>query len=81
MVFSPGMLVEAAKKAGIKVPKNPNKFDEKKYPHFAIFCNAQLGRRLPYWSVVWDNADVVAKLTLKETKSITLPQLIKKGFQ
>jgi len=81
MIASPGMLVPAAKNAGIKTPPDPNEFDSEKYPHFHVLCIMQLGSRMPYWGVVWDNAKVVADCNDKEILEITAQQLIDKGFQ
>lgn len=44
------MLVSAAEKAGMKVPLEPDKFEEYKeeYPHFFCFCMLQLYRPVVY---------------------------------
>jgi hypothetical protein len=83
MIAFPGMLIDPAKKAGMKVPedvKSIDDFDPNEYPHFNIFCLAQLGQPMPNWSAHWDNARVVAALTEEECKTITFEQLYEKGF-
>lgn len=83
MIAFPGMLVAAAEKAGMKIPPNPdNYFDvANEFPHFAVFCNAQLGRPMNPMSVHWDNAKVIAKIPLNKIKTITLKELEKRGFR
>lgn len=81
MLAFPAMLVEAAKQAGMKVPKDPDKFDPEKFPHFQVFCGAQLGRPLAFWGEHWENAKVVAEVPEKKIRSITIPQLIGKGLK
>lgn len=79
MMCYPGMLVSAAEKAGMKVPKDPDNFDAKVYPHFNIFCNVQLNRAIR-WGEHWENAEVVAKIPDGKLKTITLAELIDMGL-
>ena len=46
MLAFPGMLVDAAEKAGMKVPQNADEdsWSGNEYPHFYVFCKLQLGR-------------------------------------
>lgn len=85
MIAFPEMLVPAAKAAGMKVPenlnKNRNKFSAKKYPHFQVFCNIQLGQALPEWTSHWTNAEVIAKIPDNEITKVTINDLIAKGLQ
>ena len=80
MVF-PGMLVDAAAKAGMKVPKNPDgKFSRKKYPHFSVFCAVQLCRPI-VWGEHWGNAEIIAGIPDDEITKISLQQLLAKGIR
>ena len=73
--------VNAAKKAGMKTPEDPdNGYDKEKYPHFFIYCMVQLCRRIR-WGEHWDNAVVVAKIKEEKLKTITLEQLIAMGLE
>lgn len=81
MLAFPGMLVEAAKQAGMKVPKDPDDFKPEKFPHFQVFCNVQLGRAMTSWTEHWDNAKVVAKVPEKEITTIKMPKLIEMGLR
>lgn len=80
MFAFPGMLVSAAKQAGIRTPKNPDDFDPKRFPHFAVFCTVQLGRRMRPGEH-WENAKVIASVPTKEIKTVTLDGLIARGLQ
>lgn len=80
MFAFPGMLVSAAEKAGIAVPSDPNEFEAEDYPHFALFCIAQLGQSMPYPGVHFDNARVIAEVSFDEIKTITYEQLFERGF-
>ena len=81
MIAFPSMLVSPAKKAGMKVPDDLENYDKDKYAHFHIFEMCQIGAPMPYPSVAWDNAKVVASLSDEETDTITYKQLLEKGFQ
>jgi len=81
MIAYPRVLVPAAEKAGIKIPPDPNEFDSEEYPHFHVLCIMQLGSPMPYWGVIWDNAQVVADCNDEEILEITAQQLIDRGFQ
>lgn len=43
MLAFPGMIADAAVRAGIKVPDDLDEYDPLKYPHWHIFCMVQLG--------------------------------------
>lgn len=76
----PDMIVPAAKEAGIKVPSDLENFEPKQFPHWTVFSRMQLGQPMPYPTVDWDNARVVAKLNKEKVKKITPKQLIEAGF-
>lgn len=81
MMAYPGMIADAAKKAGMKVPENPDgEWKVEEYPHFNIFCNVQLGRRIR-WGEHWENAKVVAAVPEDKLKTITLMELIEAGLE
>ncbi len=80
MVF-PGMIAEAAEKANMKVPPDPNgEWDEKEYPHFNVFCNVQLCRRIR-WGEHWENAKIVAAIPDDKIDTVTLADLIAAGLE
>lgn len=80
MLAFPTMLVSAAEEAGIKVPPDPDDFDAKAFPHFAVFCNAQLGRPMSA-GAHWGNAFVVAKIPDDQIQKITVADLLNLGWQ
>lgn len=80
MFVFPDMLVSAAKEVGISVPPNPDQFDSNEFPKFKVFCNAQLGRPMPYPGVHFDNAKIIADIPTEKIKSITFAELFKLGF-
>ena len=81
MIAFPEMLVAPAEEAGMKVPPDADEFDPKKYPHFAVFCTAQLGAPMPSWTSHWSNAKVVAAISAKKLKTLTFRQLWDMGFE
>jgi len=73
------MLVEAAEKAGMKVPPDADSFDKKEFPHFDVFCYCQLARPMSP-GAHWDNAKVIAKFTDKEIVKATVKDVIAAGW-
>lgn len=82
MMAFPGMLISACEKAGIKCPSDPDNgdWDRDEYPHFAVFCALQLGRRIRLGEH-WDNAKVIAKIPEDEIKTLTLVDFISRGLE
>ncbi len=81
MIAFPGMLVEPAKQAGMKVPEDPDNFNPDEYPHWNIYLTVQIGAPLPNWTAHWDNAKVVAALTEEQCKTITYKEILEMGLQ
>lgn len=83
MIAIPSILAVAAKKAGIKVPEDPDKFLEQKteFPHFYVFCAIQLGTSMPYPGVHFDNAKVIAEIPDSQIHTITYTELQALGFR
>jgi hypothetical protein len=89
MIAFPSMLVGAAKRAGIEVPANDDEVDRiledhglcEKYIKFYIFCLLQLGASMPYASVHFDNARVIAEIPDDQIKTITIKDVFDMGFQ
>lgn len=79
MMAFPSMLVDAAKKAKMSVPKDPDSFDANKYPHFHVFCQVQLCRPIK-WGEHWENAEIIAKISNDKIKKITLCELLDLGL-
>lgn len=80
MIAFPSMLLEPARKAGIPVPENPDKFDPEKFPGFAVFCNVQLNRGMPNFDAHWRNAEVIAQVKDEDLRKVTLAELINLGL-
>ena len=80
MIAFPGMIADAAEQAGIKVPQDLENYDPQEFPHWTVFCNAQLGTPQPYPGVHWDNAHVIAQIPDSEILKVTLKDLEKRGF-
>jgi hypothetical protein len=78
MIAFPGMLVSAAVRAGIKVPDDPDKFNEVRdqYPHFYVFCVTQLARAMDMGGEHWDNAYIIASIPDDEIMKQSLLDLI-----
>jgi len=81
MLAYPTMLVEPAKKAGIKVPEDADNFDLSEYPHFFVFCRMQLGRRMPTAYSHWENAKIIAKIPEDKIKMITIDEILEMGYE
>jgi hypothetical protein len=82
MLAFPRMLVEPAKKAGIRVPEDVDKdYDKQKFPHWHVFCTVQLGATMPYPSVHWRNAEVIAKIPEDKIRILTLSDLQELGVE
>jgi hypothetical protein len=82
MLMFPSMLIPAAKKAGMKVPtfnKGKEQFNADKYPHFNLYCNAQLNRPIT-WGNHWENAKIIAGIPEEELRTITWDKLESLGF-
>jgi len=80
MMAFPGMLVSAAEKAGMKIPADPDDFDANEYPHFQVFCIAQLCRRMQLGEH-WENAKIIAAIPEDKIRITTLEEMIDMGFQ
>lgn len=80
MFAFPSLLVKAAEDAGMKVPKDPDNYNAATYPHFHVFCNAQIGKRMPYPGVHFDNARVVADIPDDAILHMTMEDLTLLGF-
>lgn len=82
MLVFEGMLVEAAQKAGMKCPEDPDNtpYDRNDYPHFWVFCQLQLGRGIQ-WGEHWDNAVIIAKIPEEKLKTMLLPDFLALGLR
>jgi hypothetical protein len=79
MLAFPGMLIEAAKQAGMKIPPDADDFDANEYPHFQVFCLTQLGRYMRPGEH-WTNAEVIARIPANKIKTTTMGNLIDQGL-
>lgn len=85
MIAFPGMLVSACEAAGIAVPPETSSMaavekHSDEFPYFFVFCMTQLCRPIR-WGEHWENAHVIASIPREEITSVTLEQLIEKGFE
>lgn len=79
MMLFPSMLINAAQKAGMAVPPNPEAFDAEAFPHFHVFCLLQLGRPVS-WGEHWENAKIIAAIPVENLETMTLEDFISKGL-
>ena len=82
MIAFPCMLVGAAERAGMKVPNDPNNFENEKeeYVHFYVFCIPQLCRRMGSPTEHWENAKLIASISEDKLKTMTLEDFIDQGL-
>lgn len=80
MIAFPQMLVSAAEQACITVPENVDDFDKEKFPHWTVFCNMQLGRRMPYPGCHWENAKLIAQIPVDKIMQITPAEILAIGY-
>lgn len=80
MLAFPGMVLAPAEKAGIKTPEDPDEYNPNEFPHFYIFCKCQLGRRMPWPTAHWENAQVIASIPEDKIKEVTFEQVLLMGF-
>ena len=80
MLAYPSMIAEAARRAGMEVPPDPDDFDKAKYPHFHVFCEVQLCRAT-FPDEPHHNARVIAALSRDEVTTLTLRQFIDRGLR
>ncbi len=80
MLAFPEMIAPAAEEADIKVPPDLENYSREDYPHWAAFCNVQLGAPMPHASAHWENAKVIATIPHSEIKLTTYQQLLDKGL-
>lgn len=75
MIAAAFMLVSAAKKAGIKVPPDPENYSIDEYPHWHVYAYMQVGAPMPDSSAHWSNAEVVAAIPNDRIREVTPKQL------
>lgn len=82
MIAFAGMLTEAGRQAGMKVPHDPDGEDwiPDEYPHFDVFCKMQLGKPVRYHGEHWDNAKIVADIPEDRIREVTFNDLLALGF-
>jgi len=83
MIAFPELLIEPANRAGIPTPDDVTRYEEyaELYPHFFVFCQMQLGSPMPYPSVHFDNAKIIAMFTEEDFFTLTDQDIINHGFQ
>lgn len=81
MIAFSSLAVNPAREAGIKIPENLDIFDPNEYPHWAVYCNMQLGRRIPSMTEHWSNAKIIAAIPEDKIKIITRHEIEELGFQ
>jgi hypothetical protein len=82
MIANPLMLVNAATQAGIKLPDDPEKWDQCKetHMHWYAFCLVQLARPVVYHGEHFENAKVIAAIPAQDLPNLTFTQLIERGL-
>lgn len=83
LIYDPLLLVDAAKKAGIEMPDNPDLYQEYKelYPHWYTFCKMQLCKSMPDWGVHYENAQIIASVHEDAVLNVSKKIWLLKGFQ
>lgn len=83
MIAFPELLKKPAERAGILTPDDATRFEEyaELYPHFFVFCRMQLGSPMPYPSVHYDNARIIAMFEEEDFLTLTDEDIINHGFQ
>lgn len=76
MIAFASMLAACAKAANMPVPEDLDNFDPTVYPHWQVYLNVQLGAPLPYPSAHWDNAKVIAAISVEDIFTVTYDQLV-----
>lgn len=83
MLAFPSMLLSPAEEAGMKIPLD---FDDdiksikETHVHFYIFCLLQLGKKMHSPTEHWDNAKIIAPIPEDELKTLSINDLIDRGF-
>lgn len=80
MIAFPEMLVTPAKEAGILVPDDVSNYELAKYPHWHVYQLVQLGAPLPRPTSHWENARVIADITLDRITEVTFEDLVNAGL-
>lgn len=81
MITFPSLLANAASKSGIMVPQIVDNYSREDYPHWFVFCWAQLGRPMPSPVSHWNNAKLIAGIPANQLKYVSIEDLNKKGLQ
>lgn len=85
LVFA-SCLLTAAKEAGMKTPSestmkvNNDDYKKEEFPHFAVFCVAQLARHMEAGEH-WSNAEIIARIPSDKIKLVTVNDLCSLGFR
>lgn len=79
MLIFPDQIANAATQAGMKVPPDPEAFNPNEFPHFHVYCNVQLCRKIT-WGNHWRNAEIIAAIPEQQLRTLTLEQLERLGF-
>ena len=77
------MVIAAAKRADIAIPKHPENlegYNAEEYPHWHVYTLLQLGAQISYPNVHFSNAKVVASIPKNEIVNFTLKNLLEEGF-
>jgi hypothetical protein len=81
MICYASELVDAAKKAGMEVPINPeNWFEQRKdFPYFYIFCTVQLDKAVRCWNEHFTNAKIIGRIPNEKILKVSLYDLRELG--
>ena len=81
MIALAEMLVEPAKKAGIRVPDDVHNYNKLDYPYWFVYVQLQLGEAMPRPDSHWRNAELVAGLTETQLRTFTVQDFLNAGFE
>jgi hypothetical protein len=81
MMILESMLIDAAGKAGMKVPPDADEFDAAEFPHFRVFCNLQLCRPMKMDGEHFRNAEVIAQIPEERIKTMKLADFLAEGLE
>lgn len=81
MMAFPSMIAEAAAKAGMKVPVDPDEeFSSNEFPHFTVYCAMQLGVPVT-WGNHWGNAEIIAAIPEDKIRTMSAGDIFELGFR
>lgn len=72
MIQRPETLIDVAGEAGIQVPADIHNYKSSEFPHWHVFCMAQMDRPMPKPDSHVRNAKIIAAITPEEIAQLSL---------